>query len=169
MLKLRTISKPIDVWGSLQTIFEGSSKELSEIYFVNMTSDQLVACLMYLLSYSREVNSRFRLSGTDVAVNVASPESAIRAIVSGEVSAAIMVDFPGLPALVIHIEDPQMMSLCYIREQWNPCSAIALFDLMNQLVTIAPNAEIVPDAYQFTPDEQTTFMEVWQEFHSAAK
>lgn len=169
MPKLKIKASPVDVWGRLHTIFEGSSKELPEIYFVNMTGDQLAACLMYLLDCSREVNSRFRLAGTDVAVNVASPEAAMRAIVSGEVSAAIMLDFPGLPALIIHIEDPKMMSLCYIRGQWTPTSAIALFDLMNQLVTIAPNAEVVPDAYHFTPDEQTNFLEVWKEFHTTVK
>jgi hypothetical protein len=168
MPKSKIKSGLVDVWGRLHTIFEGNARELPEICFVNMTGDQLAACLIYMMNYSREVNSKFRLAGTNIGVEVASPESAIRAIVSGEVSAAIMMDFPGIPAIVVHIDDPEMLSLSYIRGQWTPTSAIAFFDLLNQLVTIAPNAELEPDTFHFSPEEQATFLEVWQEFHNAA-
>lgn len=161
-------SNPVDVWGRLHTIFEGSSDELPEIYFDNLTGDQLAACLIYMMNYCREVNSRFKLAGTNVAVDAASPEAAIRAIVKGEISAVFMMDFPGLPAIVVYVREPDMMSLSYIRGQWTAQSAIALFDLMHQLVTIAPNAQVAPDYYDFTSEEQSTFMEVWQEFHNAS-
>jgi hypothetical protein len=167
MTKPKKLAYPVDVWGRLHSIFEGSSEELPEIYFDNMTGDQLAACLIYLMNYCREVNSRFKLTGTNVTVDAASPEAAIRAIVRGEISAAIMMDFPGIPAIIVYVREADSMALSYVRGQWTAQSAIALFDLMHQLVTIAPNAEVVPDYYDFTPEEQSTFMEVWREFHNA--
>ena len=162
------VSDPVDVWGRLHTLFEGSSDELSEIHFVNMTDDQLAACLIYLMRYSREVISHFRFSGTKTVVDVASPETAIRAIVKGTISAAFWIEFPCLPSIALHIESPDMMSVSYMRGEWTAQTVLAFFDLMHQFKTIAPSIEVVPGTGNFTFEEQAAFMEVWQEFHDAA-
>jgi hypothetical protein len=157
-----------DVWKQLHTIFEGKPKNHPEIYLINMTDDEMAACLIYLMRYSRGVQSRFVMAGTRVIVDVSSPERAIRAIIGGAVSAAMWIELPGMPPIGIYIDEPDMLTISYIPGQWNAQTVVAFFDLLQQLVTIAPSAEVVPDSYKFTFDEQTAFMEIWREFQRAA-
>jgi hypothetical protein len=154
----------IDVWSQVRGLFEGTGEHMQEIFLCNLPPSQMRACLLFLLRDSRECTTQFVLAGTQDAVYLHCAEDAVNHVLSGHITGALWVNFAGMPPVGIYIDTEDMLALSYIRGEWSPIAVMALFDLLDRLVGIAPDAIVYLDDRQFSPSEQEQFFRVWRSY-----
>lgn len=158
----------VDMWSKTRPLFEGRPDSRPEIDITHLSIDDLAVCVLYLLNQSKECNAVFTLQGTKRQVWITSPIAAVRALVNGKVRGAVMLDLPALPAISLYVDAPGTLSLSYARGEWTAMSVLALFDLLQQLIMLAPSAKITLGLTSFTRRERQIFEHVWQEYNNAA-
>jgi len=160
----------VDIWAEAAGLFTGKKDEYPSIDFVNLTSDEMHAVIVFLLQQAREGSFNFRLArDKQVGVIVSSPEVVSRAFLSGEIIGAMGLDFRTMPAIVFYLQATDMLTVSYARGEWNALQAIMFFDLLYQIKTLTPTAEILPDDFYFTYDERLLFVDVWQAYLNGKK
>jgi hypothetical protein len=158
----------LDLWAHLQSLFLGDSDDTPEILMVNLTDEQTAECIRLLVTRARECNTQFNLAGTPYSIIVSSLDIAIELLQVRKVSAAFWLSIPVLPQLAVIVERPGTIIFSYERGNWSPMSLIALFDLLDELIALAPNARLRLDDMYFSSDEKHLFAKIWQAYHNVA-
>lgn len=158
----------VDMWSQTRPLFEGRPDSRPEIDITNLSVDDLAVCVLYLLNQSRECNAVFTLHGTRRQVWITSPIAAVRALVNGKVTGAVMLDLPALPPISMYVDGPDTVSLSYSRGDWTAMSVLALFDLLQRLITLAPTARLRLGLASYSRTERQIFETVWREYINAA-
>ncbi|MCA9914864.1 MAG: hypothetical protein KC496_16035 [Anaerolineae bacterium] len=158
----------LDLWEQLQGIFLGNPEDTPEIIITNLTDEQTAECIRVLITRARECSTQFFLGGTQYSVIVASLEVALELLQLRKISAAFWLSLPILPQLGVFVERPGTIVLSYERDKWTAMSLIALFDLLDALIAVAPNAKLRLDDIYYSADERTLFARVWQAYQNVA-
>lgn len=158
----------LDLWAQLQGLFLGDPDETPEIIITNLTDEETSACIRRLFKRARECNTQFFLAGTQYSVIVSSLEVALELLVLRKITAAFWLSLPVLPQLGIFVEKPGTIILSYERGKWTAMSLLALFDLLDELIDIAPNAKLRLDDIYYSSDERNLFAQVWQAYQNVA-
>lgn len=158
----------LDLWAQLQGLFLGNPEDTPEIIITNLTDEQTTECLRVLITRSRECNTQFFLAGTQYSVIVASLEVALELLQLRKVTAAFWLSLPILPQLGVFVQKPGTIVFSYERGNWTAMSLIALFDLLDELIAISPNARLRLDDIYYSTDERDLFARVWQAYQNVA-
>lgn len=153
-----------DFWDEIRTVFEGQSDQIQEIDLIKLKAGSMAQCLEYLLSNAKDCNSRFTMRGTEIQVQLASPQSLVSNVVQEEVSVAMWLSFPALPMLSIYIDFADEISFGFVRGAWNVMAVLAFFDLLHKLKLMSPGAEFRPSIYTFTQSERDKLLKFWQDY-----
>ena len=155
-----------DIWDELKPLFSGAPNVYPEVDIIDLTPQQHATCLNYLFNRARECSFQFRLRRDNkLAVIAPSPNVVIDAIQKEEVVGAMMFTFPPMPTIVVYAHYKDTLTISYGRDEWDAMTVLMFFDLLSQLVSLAPGARIVPDNVNFTYKQRRVFMKMWQAFH----
>lgn len=159
-----TTIRLVDLWQQARSLFEGTTDEHPEVDIVNLNPREMQRSLLYLLEHSRECTANFVDTATQAPLDMPSPQAAVHGILTGQIKAGFWLDIPLLPPMGVFVDHPRILSVSYARQGWSALSVLVFFDLLHRIITMAPAAEIVPDAYCYTLDEQERFTNAWQRY-----
>ena len=163
----------LDLWERTGALFAQATDDDLEILIVGLTAEQLQACLSYLFVEGRQMTPVYRLvsTGETITFSTLTPEALITVLTEPpfEISAMFTVNLPALPAIAYYVDDEGCFSVaCAPGREWNAMTLLALFDLLHRIHGIAPQAEIAPDPYIFSDEEQHTFTEALKDYLDAS-
>lgn len=152
----------VDLWGELGNLFEGSTEDTPEIAFVNLEPEAVAAYVEYLLVEAQESTTMFVGAQTQERLTVQSVTRLHKRLRAGEVAGVVWLNLPLMPMLGLYIDGPREITISYARGEWSAISLIALFDLIQRLMMIAPSAEMLLDDRFYSEDDVQNFQRVWQ-------
>ncbi len=154
----------VDAWSELQPFFEGEADEDADIYVLDMNSQGLTACLLYLLRESRDCNSAFFSADDRQPITMGSPQFVAQSLAGGQVIGGLWLNLPLLPPLGFFVQEPETLAINYTFGNWSALSVLALLDLLHQLKAFAPTAEFYLDMMHFSDSDQQRFHTVWKQY-----
>lgn len=156
-----------DVWDELHPLFEGEAKHINEIDLINLRAGSMSTCIMALFHRAKECSCRLKMQGTGIEVMLPSPQAVIHHVLQGQITVAMWLTLPVLPMLSVYIDNRNTISFGYVRGMWNAMAVIAFFDLMYELIQLAPHSQLSPSKYTFTQSEREKLLDAWQDYNHA--
>lgn|GEM_PF-2415576 len=154
----------IDVWQRAAAYFIGQSEEAPEVIIQNLPPEAMRALLTHLMNRAREVTTQFTLRDTNIQVISPSPHMAAMALSRGHINGGMWLTLPPLPVLGFFVDQPESLSISFVRGSWDAMSLTALFVLLRDIYFFAPHAIIRLDEFSYTIDERRAFDHVWQAY-----
>lgn len=158
------MQQQLDLWVELSALFSGSPDDEPELALSNLERRGVAACVNHLLTQAQEVTTMLVWAGSRQRLKLTSANRLATLLHQGRVRGGLWLQLPLLPPLELYIDRPTELRLAYTRGIWTPLSLIALFDLIEQLLYLAPQANLLFDERVYTRDELEHFRQVWQSY-----
>lgn len=156
----------LDLWEQVGPLFEGSPEVLAEITIMNLDSSGMSQFIVDFLQATRGCDTSFKLANTDYRVLVPSPARLQGLVESGGLSGVIWASPPAMPTLALYIDRNDYIGISYARGEWSALSLLALYNLVEDILSYSPNADIFWDDLHYSDEEIQRLEAVWNQFRS---